>query len=48
MHAVENVGNGGVLLVLTVAEHSDTRVLEGRHRLLGGLGQAVHVFDLVH
>ena len=48
VHAVDNVGNGGVLLLLTVAEHTHTRVLVGRHRLLGCLGLAVHVLDLVH
>ena len=48
MHAVEDVGNRGVLLFLTVPEHLDAGVLVGRHRLLGWFRQAVHVLDLVH
>ena len=47
IHAVEDMCNGGVLLLLTVAEHLDTRVLVGRHRLLGRLCPTVKVLDLV-
>lgn len=48
VHAVEDVGHRGVLLLLAVREHLDAGVLVGRDRLLGGLGLTVTLLDLLH